>query len=56
MKIINATYLNGILMKSKEGYIYYIINEHTNINVKLLGKKIKTKSLRFLKMILIYKC
>jgi len=37
----------GVLLKSKEGYLYYIINQQTNINTKLLAKKLKTKSLRF---------
>ena len=34
-------------MKSKEGYIYYIINEQTTIVPKLLAKKIQAKNLKF---------
>jgi hypothetical protein len=42
-----GTICKGVLLKSKEGYLYYIINQQTNINTKLLAKKLKTKSLRF---------
>jgi hypothetical protein len=44
---INGNICKGILLKAKEGYIYYIINERTNINVKLLAKSLKLKVLRF---------
>ena len=44
---INGTICKGLLLKAKEGYIYYIINEHTNVNVKLLAKSLKLKVLRF---------
>ena len=44
---INGTICKGILLKAKEGYIYYIINEHTTINIKLLAKNLKLKVLRF---------
>jgi tryptophanyl-tRNA synthetase len=44
---INGTICKGLLLKAKEGYIYYIINEHTNVNIKLLAKSLKLKVLRF---------
>ena len=44
---INGTICKGILLKAKEGYIYYIINEHTTINIKTLAKTLKLKVLRF---------
>ena len=44
---INGNICKGILLKAKEGYIYYIINERTNVNVKLLAKSLKLKVLRF---------
>jgi len=44
---INGTICKGLLLKAKEGYIYYIINEHTNVNIKLLAKNLKLKVLRF---------
>ena len=44
---INGTICKGLLLKAKEGYIYYIINEHTTVNIKLLAKNLKLKVLRF---------
>ena len=44
---INGTICKGLLLKAKEGYIYYIINEHTTVNIKLLAKSLKLKVLRF---------
>ena len=44
---INGNICKGLLLKAKEGYIYYIINERTNVNVKLLAKSLKLKVLRF---------
>ena len=44
---INGTICKGILLKAKEGYIYYIINEHTTVNIKSLAKTLKLKVLRF---------
>ena len=44
---INGTICKGLLLKAKEGYIYYIINEHTTVNIKLLAKALKLKVLRF---------
>ena len=46
-RMIEGTICKGILMKSKEGYIYYIINEQTTIVPKLLAKKIQAKNLKF---------
>ena len=47
---IDGTICKGLLLKGKEGYIYYIINEHTNVNIKVLSKTIKSKVLRFAEM------
>ena len=44
---INGNICKGLLLKAKEGYIYYIINERTNVNIKLLAKSLKLKVLRF---------
>ena len=44
---INGNICKGILLKAKEGYIYFIINEKTSINVKLLAKSLKLKVVRF---------
>jgi len=44
---LNGNICKGVLLKAKEGYIYYIINEKTNVNVKLLAKSLKLKVLRF---------
>jgi hypothetical protein len=44
---LNGNICKGVLLKAKEGYIYFIINEKTTINVKLLAKSLKLKVLRF---------
>ena len=44
---INGNVCKALLLKAKEGYIYYIINERTNVNIKLLAKNLKLKVLRF---------
>ena len=44
---LDGTICKGVLLKGKEGYIYCIVNEHTNINVKTLAKSLKIKVLRF---------
>ena len=44
---VEGTSCKGVLLKSKEGYIYYIINSHTTVVPKLLGKVLKVKNLRF---------
>ena len=46
-RMLPGTMCKGVLLKAKEGYLYYIINEQTNINVKTLAKKVPTKTLRF---------
>ena len=46
-RMLEGTICKGILLKSKEGYIYYIINEQTTVNPKTLSKKIGAKNLKF---------